>query len=195
MADTPAPTIPRGLLPFCGVLAAAAAAGVAVTGNLEFVFYLAVLVVLAGLIYWAHRHVGFSAAVLWLLAAWAAMHMAGGLVGVPASWPTEGEGRVLYSWRLIPGLLKYDNVVHAFGFGVSTLACFEGLWSTVGPAAASMRRSLILFAALSALGLGAMNEVVEFAATLLVPETNVGGYVNTGWDLVSNLVGVGAASA
>jgi hypothetical protein len=40
------------------------------------------------------------------------------------------------------------------------------------------------------MGLGAMNELVEFAATLLVPETNVGGYFNTGWDLVSNLVGV-----
>ena len=39
------------------------------------------------------------------------------------------------------------------------------------------------------MGFGALNEVVEFAATLSVPETNVGGYVNTGWDLVSNLVG------
>ena len=39
------------------------------------------------------------------------------------------------------------------------------------------------------MGFGAMNEVVEFIATLTMPETNVGGYVNTGWDLVSNLVG------
>jgi hypothetical protein len=38
-------------------------------------------------------------------------------------------------------------------------------------------------------GFGALNEVVEFAATLLVPETNVGGYVDTRWDLVANLVG------
>jgi hypothetical protein len=28
-----------------------------------------------------------------------------------------------------------------------------------------------------------------FAAVLLVPETNVGGYINTGWDLVANLAG------
>ena len=34
-----------------------------------------------------------------------------------------------------------------------------------------------------------MNEVIEFAATILVPETNVGGYMNTGWDLVANLAG------
>jgi hypothetical protein len=45
------------------------------------------------------------------------------------------------------------------------------------------------------LGFGALNEVVEFAATLLVPETNVGGYVNTGWDMVSNLVGATTAAA
>ena len=26
--------------------------------------------------------------------------------------------------------------------------------------------------------------------TLTLPKTNIGGYINTGWDLVSNLVGV-----
>ena len=39
------------------------------------------------------------------------------------------------------------------------------------------------------MGLGAMNEIIEFIAVLLIPETNVGGYENTGWDLVSNAVG------
>jgi len=29
--------------------------------------------------------------------------------------------------------------------------------------------------------------------TLTVPETNIGGYINTGWDSLSNLVGVTAA--
>ena len=40
------------------------------------------------------------------------------------------------------------------------------------------------------MGFGALNEVGEFVATLLVPKTNVGGYANTGRDLVANLVGV-----
>ena len=31
-------------------------------------------------------------------------------------------------------------------------------------------------------------------ATLLIPETNVGGYRNTGWDLVSNLIGATTAA-
>ena len=43
-------------------------------------------------------------------------------------------------------------------------------------------------------GFGAINEVIEFVATLALPETNVGGYINTGWDLVANLVGATAAA-
>ena len=40
----------------------------------------------------------------------------------------------------------------------------------------------------------ALNEVIEFFATLSMPKTNVGGYINTGWDLVANLVGSSAAA-
>jgi hypothetical protein len=36
--------------------------------------------------------------------------------------------------------------------------------------------------------------VIEFTATLLVENTNVGDYNNTGWDLVSNLTGSVAAA-
>ena len=184
-------SVPKGVLAFSGLLAAASAAGVVVTGNAEFVFYLAVLLVLAGLAYWAHRHVGFSDRSLWLLSVWAAMHMAGGLVPVPEGWPVNGETRVLYSLWLIPDLLKYDHVVHAFGFGTMTLVSFEGLLASTGVSDRTRAaRGLVLFAGLTALGFGALNEVVEFVATLLIPDTNVGGYVNTGWDLVANLAGV-----
>lgn len=39
------------------------------------------------------------------------------------------------------------------------------------------------------MGFGAANELVEFAAAMTLPNVNVGGYENTGWDLVANLVG------
>jgi hypothetical protein len=45
------------------------------------------------------------------------------------------------------------------------------------------------------MGFGALNEVIEFIAVLTIPNTNVGGYVNTGFDLVSNLVGCVIAAA
>ena len=44
------------------------------------------------------------------------------------------------------------------------------------------------------MGFGALNEVIEFIATLMVPNTNVGGYVNTGWDLVANMIGASVAA-
>ena len=44
------------------------------------------------------------------------------------------------------------------------------------------------------MGFGALNEMIEFIATLTIPETNVGGYNNTGWDLVFNLIGCALAA-
>ena len=52
----------------------------------------------------------------------------------------------------------------------------------------------MVLSATAGLGFGALNEVVEFVATLLIPETNVGGYRNTGWDLVANLIGATIAA-
>lgn len=173
---------------------ALAVAGAIRTGNKEFIFYIAVMVVLIGLVLEVHRRVGLSAGLLWCLSVWGAAHMAGGLVAVPESWPINGEQRVLYSWWLIPERLKYDQVVHAFGFGATTWMCWQGLASVIHELKGDSRPieptlGLLTLCAAAGMGFGAMNEVIEFVATLLVPKTNVGGYVNTGWDLVSNLVG------
>jgi putative membrane protein len=43
------------------------------------------------------------------------------------------------------------------------------------------------------MGLGALNEIVEFAAVVASPSTGVGGYYNTALDLVFN--GLGATLA
>lgn len=167
--------------------------GAIASGNGEFVFYLLVMFVLIAVLTVIHVRVDLSRGLLWALSAWGLAHMAGGLVPVPPSWPIDGTIRVLYSWWIIPGLLKYDHLVHAFGFGVATFLCWEGL-----RAAAAQNSSkkilrptvgLLIICAAASAGLGAGNEVVEFIATLLLPETNVGGYENTGWDLVSNLTG------
>lgn len=53
---------------------------------------------------------------------------------------------------------------------------------------------LMPLCAAGGMGFGALNEVIEFFATLALPETNVGGYINTGWDLVANTVGAAIAS-
>jgi uncharacterized membrane protein YjdF len=187
------PAWPIGVIAFTLSYMALSIVAAIATGNREFVFYIVVMFVLLAAVAAVHRRVRLSSTALWGLSLWGLAHMAGGMVPVPASWPINGEHRVLYSWWLIPNLLKYDQIVHAFGFGVTTLVCWEGLRSLLidagRPDPGSGLGSLTLCAA-AGMGFGALNEVVEFIATLLVPETNVGGYINTGWDLVSNLCGV-----
>jgi hypothetical protein len=122
--------------------------------------------------------------------------MAGGLVVVPESWPIDSGSRVLYSLWLIPDRLKYDQVVHAYGFGVATWVCWQGIRAAIRGRGGQARPSpgLMVLSASAGMGLGALNELVEFVATLLIPDTNVGGYLNTGWDLVANFVGASAAA-
>ena len=174
-----------------GYVIAAAVMSVAL-GNREFLFYVGVMVVLLGVVFGLHARFTLPRAVMWALSGWGLLHMAGGLVPVPEAWPISGEARVLYSWWLVPGWLKFDHVVHTYGFGVTTwvvwvvlrriIARLQG--RDVGPTI-----GLLVICVAAAMGFGAVNEIIEFAATLLIPETNVGGYVNTGWDLVANAAG------
>ncbi|MGP1309615.1 MAG: hypothetical protein ACTS27_05400 [Phycisphaerales bacterium] len=166
-------------------------------GNAEFVMYTFVVVAAAALIVYLDAwRVRIPTWLLWCFSAWGLAHMLGG--NLPLVRP-DGEPIVLYSLWLIPfnapeGYLKYDQVIHAFGFFATACLCAvllrpalrEESRTRVGPFA---------LCALGGMGAGALNEVVEFAAVLTLPETNVGGYENTGWDLVSNAVGatIGAA--
>lgn len=180
---------------------AAAAAGIFVTRNGEFAFYLATLLILIAVVLVVHRRSGLSDGVLWALTLWGAAHMIGGLVPVPAGWDYHGDTPVMYSAWIIPGWLKYDQVVHAWGFGTCTVVCWQALTSIVSAGDAVRRAQLkpsggaALLCALAACGLGAANEIVEFIATQIVPSTNVGGYVNTALDLCANAAGavMGAA--
>ena len=165
-------------------------------GNLEFLYYIAVMLLLVCVVYSVHRSVVLPGAVIWALSLWGLAHMAGGLVPVPVGWPVDSGSRVLYSLWLLPSYLKYDQLVHAYGFGVATWVCWEGLSAAIrkrgGQPGATV--GLMVLCATAGMGLGALNELIEFVATLLIPETNVGGYENTGWDLVANFVGAVSAA-
>lgn len=116
--------------------------------------------------------------------------LAGGLVPV--------GGDVLYNAGIGPydqalgtHLLQYDHAAHAYVSFVAVFAC----WSVLAaPHAGTVgRRDLVILAVGAALGLGALNETVEFIATLAHHGAHAGGYWNTGWDLVCNTIGTIAA--
>jgi uncharacterized membrane protein YjdF len=134
-----------------------------VNGNSEFIFYGVVMVVLAIAVVAIDRRVRFSAVAIVGLLAWAVMHLAGGNVPV--------DGAVLYNYRPAPWLPKYDQATHAFGFAVATLVCWECLRSALVRRGASAEPStgLAIACVLMGVGLGGLNEVVEFVAVLPCP--------------------------
>ena len=160
-------------------------------GQTEFVMYVFVMVVLLVPVLTLHRNVGLHPLALWGLSLWGLAHMSGGLMPVPESWPIKGESYVLYNWWIIPEHLKYDQLIHAYGFALTTWICWQALRRACALRGIDVQPTLglLTLCAAAGMGFGALNEVIEFLATLTIPETNVGGYENTGWDLVSNLTG------
>ncbi|TFH21794.1 MAG: DUF2238 domain-containing protein [Myxococcales bacterium] len=192
----PAPSL-RGVASFTAGYMVCAALVAWRSGNTEFAFYIVVMAILIAIVWIVHTRARLTAGALWALSLWGLLHMLGGLVRLPDGWPmNEGASPVLYSLWLIPDRLKYDQVVHAYGFGVTTWVCWQGLRSALRAYGidAVPTLGLVILVWAAGLGFGAVNEVVEFAATLLIPETNVGGYMNTGWDLVSNTLGATVAA-
>ncbi len=165
-------------------------------GNREFVFYIAVMAVIIFGLDFLHRRVGLSSSMLWALSIWGLTHMAGGLAPIPAAWHSPDVPGVLYNLWFIRDVLKYDQVVHAYGFGITTWLCWQALISRISGPKNEPRATpgLMILCAAAGMGFGAFNEIIEFIATLTLPETNVGGYANTGWDLVSNFIGACGAA-
>ena len=157
--------------------------------NYEFIGYIAVIILATGLLVSTMRRVAYPDSLLWLLFLWGLMHLAGG--GIPI-----GDGHILYQWMIIPfsataEFFRYDQLVHMIGFGAATYL----VYALIRPYIATVRigPALAIVIVMAGLGVGAFNEIVEFFATVILPETGVGGYVNTSLDLVAD--GIGALIA
>ena len=155
--------------------------------NYEFVIYALVIIIFFALILLTQRRVEFPLFHLWGLTLWGFLHMAGGHIDV--------GGERLYELVLIPlitrgqdTILRYDHAVHMLGFGVATLVCFHLLRPHLKAGAG--RKPLVCGAAvLMGMGMGALNEVIELGVVLTAPESGVGGYFNTAFDLLFNAFG------
>ncbi len=185
----PLPPVPKGLTLFVLAFMSLTTLAALNQGNNEFLFYSVTLLLIIYILVEIHRKIRFTNTALWLLTIWGFLHMIGGTIPVsPEFVPGDGSA-VLYSFRLRPDLPRYDQIIHAFGFFSATVACWEIVKSSLN---AKQGLALSIIAVLMGMGLGALNEVLEFIATRFT-DTNVGGYVNTGWDLVSNTIGTVSA--
>lgn len=159
--------------------------------NYEFLWYVAVLVSFFVLLVFLMQRAQFPTPLLWGLSVWGLLHMAGGGVGT-------GD-HVLYEQMLLPVvergellILKYDQVVHAFGFGVTTFLTHHLMTRYVRPLQQGFAYFLIIV--MAGTGFGVLNEIVEFLAVLIINETGVGGYYNIALDLVFNTLGATIAA-
>lgn len=177
-------TVARMLpLAFAILYAALAAFHFVSIGNDEFLGYIVVIVLLIILGGCVLAHHCVPAWLLWLLSSVGLLHMLGAAVSVGSD--------ILYNYVPFPlenptGLtfIKFDQIVHTYGSGVAAVLAHFFLkdrgFNWLG---------LFLFSVLVAMGVGAINEIIEFIAKLTVPDSDVGGYYNTAVDLTVNLLG------
>jgi hypothetical protein len=173
------------LLIFTAIYILAFAAYYISVSNFEFMWYVLVLVIFAVLIGTTLRKTNFDYIALWGLSLWGLLHMVGG--GVPVG------DTVVYGLEIVrlfevgdTYVLKMDQLIHAFGFGVTTIVAYQLLKPRAKKMARGLLYGLLFFIAM---GAGALNELVEFLAVVVFPDTGVGGYFNTGLDIVSNAIG------
>jgi len=154
--------------------------------NYEFLIYVGVIIFFLLVIWLTRKKINYPPIVLWGLTIWAFLHMTGGGIYI--------YNKKVYELILLPligapyYILRYDQFVHFFGFGIATLLIFYLLKpflvkDNIG------KISLSIVIIMAGLGIGAFNEIVEFITTVIVPESGVGGYENTALDLVFNLLG------
>ncbi|MDF1815244.1 MAG: DUF2238 domain-containing protein [Verrucomicrobiales bacterium] len=182
----------RNVLVFSGCYLAVAGIVIILGGNHEFLLYLVVMMMIILAVIGVYKRAGISRGVLWGFSIWGVLHLIGGLTPIPAHWHDSDTTGVVYNWRVVPGYLKYDQMVHGFGVGLVTWLCWQALAVRVRSFDGSALKptlGMLAICAAAGMGFGALNEVIEFFAVMLLPKTNVGDYVNTGWDLVANLAG------
>ncbi|PJA70417.1 hypothetical protein CO155_00130 [Candidatus Pacearchaeota archaeon CG_4_9_14_3_um_filter_35_19] len=154
--------------------------------NYEFLGYIALLVILFLLVTFTYKYTTFSDKLLWALTVWGLLHMLGGglIVG----------GAVLYRLQLIPiwitenfYVLRMDQFIHAYLYFVVVFVIWHLLKGNLNK---NMNKWLVLIiVGLASVGIGGLNEIIEFMMVLFLDKTGVGGYYNTLWDIVSNTVG------
>lgn len=154
--------------------------------NYEFMTYVVVVAVVAGAVVASMRRVNFTLDTLVAMTVWAAMHLAGGGVLIPGSGCLYAT--MIYQFPTELPIFRYDQLAHIWGFATAALLTRDLLAGHLkSPMVGKFAVSLVIV--MAACGFGALNEVIEFLVDASVPDSGVGGYVNTSLDLCSNLLG------
>ncbi|MFC2135778.1 DUF2238 domain-containing protein [Bacteroidota bacterium] len=150
--------------------------------NYEFLYYTIILSILIFIIVLYHKKIHLTKHILLGLTILGAMHIFGGNI--------HFFGTRLYDIYFIPGLLKYDNIVHSFGIFVATFVVYSFLHPHLDKQIDHNAVLLSLILISITMGIGAFNEVLELGAVVFFGAAKqVGDYINNAVDLVFNLIG------
>lgn len=156
-------------------------------GNWEFLTYLVIVTGGSYLVLTTVNQTHLSRGTLWAISIAGLVHLSCGFLRV--------DGNVLYEWRIVEifngsgdfYVLKMDQVVHFYGYGLAAVAIHEVL---SGRLIKGSYPGMVLFLSWTgSLGIGALNEVMEYLASISYAKTNVGDMHNMGLDLIANTLG------
>ena len=155
--------------------------------NYEFIAYAGLILVIIVALYGTLHLTKFPLYIVAGLSIWGLLHMMGGSV-------MTSDG-VLYAWKMYPFfdgggdfyILKFDQLVHGGLYGVVALMFLHLLREVAG--IRTHTGLVAVIAIMASLGVSAINEIIEFTAVVLAPETGVGGYYNTLLDIIFNFAG------
>ena len=155
--------------------------------NLEFVIYVGVIVVIFAGVFSTIYRTKFPVWMLWLLSFWGLLHVLGGAI--------QTVDGVLFAYRIYPlidwggefYILRYDQVVHAYLYGLVALMSYHVLRVPLGIVGHNFL--VALMAVLISVGVSALNEIMEFLISLNLERNGVGGYDNAMLDFMFNLGG------
>ncbi len=152
-------------------------------GNVEFIYYTAIMILSISTILFIHRRMHFYPIVLMSISLLGLLHLLGGNLYI--------HDIRLYDYYLIPNFFRYDNLVHMFGSAIMVMLAYALLTPILDDKFELQRRPyFILLLVLVGMGLGAINELIEFIAVLMFDVSKqVGDYTNTLLDILFNTIG------
>lgn len=149
--------------------------------NYEFLYYTIVMSLIILILIRYKEHISFTSGITFGLTVVATLHIFGGNIHI-------GSIRLYDVW--LTRWLKYDNLVHMIGTFIAAMLSYTFVHQHLNEKARENRILLAIIIISMALGIGALNEILELGAVLWFNAgAQVGDYMNNAFDLFYNLIG------
>lgn len=143
-------------------------------------------------LYVAHKRIHYALPLLWSLSFLGLLNLAGGIITLPALASSEGMPYHLNELWVSSEWFSYNTCVHVYGLGVITWANWQTMCNIIH--SRYQRRlmpsaGLLLLVVTSAIGYGAIAEIVVLLADHLFSPERVADYSNAFKNMTANFCG------